>query len=131
GLDQLLLGIEITALDALRELLLLLGGEEGDLARLVEERRQRVRGVLGEFVVAIASSWHVPPADVVAHPDPLAFELVFEVALVILTKALVLDRGSQLACVDPAASAAAGDELGCLRVLLKVDGHVVLGLPLV
>src|SRR3954451_1505805 len=90
---------------------------------------QRVRGVLGEFRVAITSGWHVLPSDVVAHTDPLTVELVLEVAARVLIEALLLGRRGKLRCADPAAFPAEFDELRRFRVLFEVDGHVVFGLP--
>ena len=42
GLDHLLLGVEVAALDALGEVDLLLGGQQADLADVLEEQLQRV-----------------------------------------------------------------------------------------
>ena len=59
GLDHLLLGVEVTALDALGQLDLLLGGQQADLADVLEEQLQRVRRHVGaqvDLTLALAPS---------------------------------------------------------------------------
>src|SRR4051794_36492923 len=68
GLDHLLLGVEVAALDALGEVDLLLRGEQPDLADVLEEQLQRVgrhvrpqvqRGLLGPAAALVGRALHL------------------------------------------------------------------------
>ena len=77
--DELLLGGEVAALDALGQLELRGGGEEPEAPGLPEELTHRVDGVLHEVVVGVARGRDAHPAAVVVNRDAALRDLVAQV----------------------------------------------------
>ena len=137
-LDHLLLRVEVAALDPLREVDLLLGGEQADLADVLEEQLQRVRrhvrlqverGRLAPLAALRLGALGVRRRslggiDVVDHLHALALQVPVELLDVALVDLDLGQRLGDLAVGDHAHGLTLGDEVLDLLELLKFrDQH--------
>ena len=93
--DHQLLRLAVAALDPLRELDLLLGGQELVAADLVEEQLQRVGGRVGEIAVHVRRVGRRPSA-VVRELDPAFLDVLVQALHVVLVEPCFLDCARDL-----------------------------------
>ena len=110
--DHPVLRLDVAALDQLRQLDLLGGGQQRVAARLVEEQLQRVGRRRREVAVDVGRVDGGRAAAVVREADPALLELLIERLELLVLELQILDRGAELGEVE-AACLLAGVEHGC------------------
>ncbi len=93
--DHPLFRLAVAPLDPLRELDLLLGGQELVPADLVQEQLQRVRGRVGEIAVHVRRVGRRPSA-VVRELDPALLDVLVQALYVVLVETRLLDCARDL-----------------------------------
>src|SRR5262245_60463343 len=94
--DHQVLRLLVAALDALRELDLLLGGEQLVPPRLVQEELERVRRRIGELVVGERRVVLADAAAVVRELDPALVELLVAVGELVLVEVELVEQLAEL-----------------------------------
>ena len=98
--DHRVLGLLISALDALRELDLLRGGEERITTRLVEEELERIGRRMREVAVDIGGALLLRPAAIVREHDVPLVELGVESLELVVLELDVLQGRTELGEVE-------------------------------